>query len=63
MIYKLASDEYRITMMGSPTELTLNAKELRDRLTKDGVWSDVQVDELVSQDVGYETPKVKGIYA
>jgi hypothetical protein len=62
MITKERSDEYRITMIGDTKELFMDGASLKARLTADGVWSDDQVDELLNQEVGYQTPKVKSVY-
>lgn len=62
MIIKEGRDLYRIDTLGEKEDLLLSEQELLTRLRKSGVWSEVQLQELISQDVGYETVRPYGKY-
>ena len=62
MIIKESDELYRIT---NPFDSTVDDRivdvySLRNMLSR--VWTEAQLDELTSQEIGYTTPKPYGVY-
>lgn len=62
MITKISDDEFNITNVNPLINITLTFDEMLDRLTKNGVWSSQQVEELKKLEDGESTKPPYAIY-